>query len=137
MEGTLECLPGEDIQAVTEGFRRYVLKASESDPWLREHPPRIEWFGLFLESAAIPPDDPFVRTLVAVAERVNGQAPEVVGGGGNDLRLPVLYARKPAVLFGPRGAMVHSVDEYVELEEVVRVAKTAAALAIEWCGVAG
>jgi acetylornithine deacetylase len=134
MEGTLECLPGEDIEAVKEQFREHILRSAAGDPWLKEHPPRLEWFGLYLEPAAIDPDDAFVRTLVQVAERVNGKAPAVVGGGGNDLRLPVLYAGKPAVLFGPRGSKVHSVDEWVEIEEVVRVAKVAAALAIEWCG---
>ncbi len=137
MEGTLECLPGEDIDEVKEQFARYVSKSAEGDPWLREHPPRLEWFGLYLEPAAVPADDPFVQTLVRVATEVNGTPPMVTGGGGNDLRLPVLYAKKPGVLFGPRGGMVHSVDEYVEIEEVVKVAKTAAALAIEWCGVAG
>ena len=27
MEGSLECLPGEDIQAVKEGFKSYLLKS--------------------------------------------------------------------------------------------------------------
>lgn len=135
MEGTLECLPGEDIEAQKAEFADFIATVSKGDTWLAEHPPKLEWFGLFLESAAIAPDDPFVTTLVSVAERVNGKAPMVVGGGGNDLRLPVLYANKPAVLFGPRGSKVHSVDEWVEIAEVVRVARTAAALAIEWCGV--
>jgi hypothetical protein len=30
--------------------------------------------------------------------------------------------------------MIHSIDEYIEFEEVLMVAKTLAAFSVDWCG---
>jgi acetylornithine deacetylase len=40
----------------------------------------------------------------------------------------------PSVLFGPGGAGLHSTEEYVEIEDVLRCRDTLAALARGWCG---
>lgn len=40
----------------------------------------------------------------------------------------------PSVLFGPGGAGLHSVEEYVEVQEVLRCRDALAALARGWCG---
>jgi acetylornithine deacetylase len=41
MEGTLECLPNEDIKEVREGFKAYLDEWSSKDPWLKDHPIKI------------------------------------------------------------------------------------------------
>jgi len=43
----------------------------------------------------------------------------------------------PSVLFGPGGAGLHSVEEYVEIADVLRCRDTLAGLARAWCGQAG
>lgn len=135
LEGTIECLPGEDIHEVVRDFERYLRKATERDPFLREHPIRFEPFGLFFDASAIDPEGPFVRTLAAATEEITGEAPTVLGGGGSDLRLPVLYANCPTVLFGPGGGPIHSVDEWVEIQQVVDLLKICVLTAVDWCGV--
>ncbi len=40
----------------------------------------------------------------------------------------------PSVLFGPGGAGLHSVEEYVEVQDVLRCRDALAALARGWCG---
>jgi acetylornithine deacetylase len=40
----------------------------------------------------------------------------------------------PAVLFGPGGAGLHSIEEYVEIDDVLRCRDALAALARGWCG---
>jgi acetylornithine deacetylase len=40
----------------------------------------------------------------------------------------------PSVLFGPGGAGLHSVEEYVEIQDVLRCRDALAALARGWCG---
>jgi len=134
MEGTIECLPGEDIHEVKEVFKAYLMEWAAKDAWLSDHPLEIEWFGLWFDAAQIEPDHPFVLTLTGVVEDVTGRKPIVAGAGGCDLRLPVLYADTPAVLFGPAGGMIHSTDEYVEFEQVLTCAKILALTAVEWCG---
>jgi acetylornithine deacetylase len=43
----------------------------------------------------------------------------------------------PSVLFGPAGAGLHSTEEYVEIDAVLRCRDTLASLARGWCGGAG
>jgi acetylornithine deacetylase len=40
----------------------------------------------------------------------------------------------PSVLFGPGGAGLHSVEEYVEVQDVLRCRDALASLARGWCG---
>ncbi len=136
MEGTIECLPGEDIHAVKEGFKQFLMEWAAKDQWLKDNPLELEWFGLWFEAAEITPEHPFVATAAGASRDLTGRGLEVVGGGGCDLRLPVLYGDTPAMVFGPKGGMIHSTDEYVELEQVVTCAKVLAVAAARWCGVA-
>jgi len=135
MEGTIECLPNENIHEVKEAFKNFLLEWSSKDKWLRDHPIKIEWFGLWFDAAEISPDHPFVETLSKVAKEVTSEDVLAVGGGGCDLRLPVLYGNTPAILFGPGGGLIHSTDEYVEFEQVISCAKILALTAAKWCGV--
>jgi acetylornithine deacetylase len=137
MEGTIECLPGEDIHEVKEAFKTYLMEWAAKDAWLNEHPLEIEWFGLWFEPSEIGTDNPFLLTLTDVVEDVTDVRPIAAGAGGCDLRLPIKYAGTPAVLFGPAGGMVHGTDEYVEFEQVVTCAEILAMTAIEWCGLHG
>ena len=133
LEGSLECLPGEDIREVRDNFKSYLVEVSKSDPWLKEHPPNIEWFGLVIESAVSPPDHPLAKLLQYNAEIVSGSKPVIVGGGGSDLRCLTNYANTPAFLFGPGGGGMHGDDEFVLIDELVKVAKIIAATIIDWC----
>jgi len=75
-----------------------------------------------------------VQAAAQAIEQVTGRPPIIGGGGGCDLRLPVLYGGTPAVIYGPRGGMVHCVDEYVEFQQVMTCIQVLARLAVAWCG---
>ena len=135
MEGSLECMPGEDIRLVSQDFKRYLLEATQQDDWLRQHPPQIEFFGLRLEAAKTDVDDPLVRTLLDTVEQITGKQPAVVGGGGSDLRIPVLYANSPSVLFGPAGGAIHSTDEYIDVDSALQAAQILGRFILDWCEV--
>ena len=38
LEGTIECLPGEDIHQVKADFKRYILEWSAKDSWFKRRP---------------------------------------------------------------------------------------------------
>jgi acetylornithine deacetylase len=134
MEGTIECLPGEDIRAVVDDFERYLREVAADDPWLRGHPFTFQTFGLWFEAAGIQPDDPFVLALRSASRTALGNEPEILGGGGSDLRLPILHAGCPTVLWGPGGGPIHSVDEWVSIDQLVDMLKASLIAAVEWCG---
>lgn len=134
LEGTIECLPGENIHEVKQTFRNALLNWAKHDPWYRSHPLEIEWFGLSFESAETDVDCEFVEALRTAAKEVTNTVPRIAGGGGCDLRLPIIYANTPAVLFGPGGGMIHSTDEYVEFEQMMDCIEILALTTARWCG---
>ena len=134
MEGSLECLPGEDIRQVREAFRAYLLQVASQDAWLKDHLPQVDWFGLWFESAETPQDSPLISQFAASYQTVTGKEPVVLGGGGSDLRLPILYASSHSAHFGPSGGAIHSTDEYVEIASVMKVAQVVGRFILDWCG---
>jgi acetylornithine deacetylase len=137
LEGTIECLPGEDIDEIFASFQNYVLRVSKRSAWLREHPPLVEPFGLRYEAGATNRDDPFVKLVGETAEQVTGTRPPVVGGPGSDLRHAVLYGHSPAVVFGPSGSSFHAVDEWVSTDDLVRFLEICLRVAVSYCGESG
>lgn len=133
MEGSIECLPGEDIDQICQQFSSYIHEVARQDEWMRDHPPTVEWFGLRYEAGITDPNHELVQLLTQVTRKTLGITPQVVGGGGSDLRLPVLYAQSPSVLFGPAGGAIHSTDEYVEIDSVMDVLRVLGHFILEWC----
>jgi acetylornithine deacetylase len=136
MEGSLECLPGEDIDQVKEAFRTYLLEASRKDAWLAEHPPVIEWFGLRFEAGETSLEHPFIKQLTQTYQSMTGRKLETLGGGGSDLRLPALYADSASILLGPTGGAIHATDEYVDVDSMMQMAQLFGKLILDWCEVA-
>ena len=134
LEGTIECLPGENIHTIKQEFKTFMQEWSSKDPWFADHPLEIEWFGLWFEAAEIDREHPLVTTIADLAQQTTGSRPEIQGGGGSDLRIPILYGNTPTVLFGPGGGLIHSSDEWVDFEQVVTCGRILADVAINWCG---
>jgi acetylornithine deacetylase len=135
IEGRIGFIPGErlgDIQLLVEETIRGV---AQKDPWLCDHPPRVEWFGWQDDPWYQDPGHPFVRTLKDTAEDVLGREVEYIGrAGGLDTRFAPHF-RMAAVCTGPRAANIHGIDEYVELPSVIQVSQVLAMTILNWCGV--
>ncbi|NIS68594.1 MAG: ArgE/DapE family deacylase [Proteobacteria bacterium] len=133
MECRISFVPGEtreDIQRIVESTIREV---AEDDPWLREHPPLVEWFGWRADPWYQDPSDPFVRMAISSVESVMGRKMEVVGSAaGLDTRFSQ-YFGFPAVSFGPGGENTHGIDECVDLETFETATKVIALATLEWC----
>ena len=134
MEGTIECLPGEDLDEVKAAFERYLLRTARGYQGLRESPPRLEWFGLRYDPAETDGTSDFVTTVASVVRGVTGLDPQITGGGGNDLRHTVLRGHSPSVIYGPGGGRIHSTDEWVSLASVRDVIAAVVELCMAWCG---
>jgi acetylornithine deacetylase len=135
-EGRYGILPGETLQAARAQFEAAVGKAAGADPWLREHPPAVEWFEGQFEPAETSLEAPFLAALSSAHRAVAGAAAPLRGVPyGSDLRFFTNHAGMPAVLYGPGDvAWAHSVDEHVPVEQVVGVARTVALAILDWCG---
>lgn len=134
MEGRLSYIPGENEQDVRREFEGTVMEAAAKDPWLKEHPPKIEWIwwqaGPWLQDA----EDPFVQSFLSTATDVLGARPPVMGSvAGLDNRYSK-YFGTPSLAFGPTGKNFHALDECVEIDSVIDLTKVLAASMLQWCG---
>jgi len=135
VEGRCGVFAGESIEDAKAAFVSAVRNASNADPWLREHPPVLVWFEGQFESAETDRNEPILRDLAACHQVFAGTAAKVEGVTyGSDLRLFTNHAQIPAVLYGPGDvANAHTVDEFIELEEVVTATKVLALTIDTWC----
>jgi len=135
IEGRCGVFAGQSIEEVKREFAGAVSEASAPDPWLRDHPPALEWFEGQFESAQTDLSSPILRELGACHRAITGRPAEVEGVTyGSDLRLFTNHANIPAVLYGPGDvANAHTVDEFIQLEEVVTAAKVLALTIDTWC----
>ena len=137
-EGRFGVFPGEAVAAARAALSGTLQSVTAADPWLREHPPTLEWIEGQFEPGQTSLDEPIVAALSEAHARVMGRPPIVQGVPyGSDLRLFTVHGGVPAILYGPGDvALAHTVEERVELEEVFQCAQALAVLMIEWCGVA-
>ena len=136
VEGRFGVFPSETTSNARDAFEDHISKISNNDPWLKEHPPVIEWFEGQFESGQTDLDDPIIQTLIDAIVRSTGDAPIIEGVTyGSDLRLFTNHAHIPAVLFGPGELrLAHAANEYVEIDEVLKTIKIIANMIVDWCG---
>lgn len=134
-EGRFGIQPGENIFGARADFETAVQLAARKDPWLKEHPPVVEWFEGQFESAQTPADSPILTVLGEAHTEVIGQPPGIHGVPyGSDLRFFTNDANIPAVLYGPGDVkLAHSLNEYIPMSEVMNVAKVIALTLYNWC----
>jgi acetylornithine deacetylase len=111
-------------------LRLAIEDACEADPFLRDHPATVEITGGRFGSARVASDDPLPTGLAAIAERVTGRRPELLGEPyGADMQMFVNHGATPCVIFGPGDVRTaHSADEHVPVDEV----ETCARVLAEW-----
>ncbi|MBS1965392.1 MAG: ArgE/DapE family deacylase [Chloroflexi bacterium SZAS-1] len=137
-EGRYGVAVGEDIPAAQRRFEACVVQAAQADPWLREHPPIVEWWGGRFEPAAIATEHPLATTVAeAFHDATAGPARFEGMTYGADMRLLVNVGHTPTVMFGPGDVRVaHRPDEFVPIADLVAVTRTLALTALRFCGYA-
>jgi acetylornithine deacetylase len=136
-EGRLGVAVDEDPAAARRELEQALADAANADPWLREHPPALEWWGGQFAPALTDPQHPLVSTLADAAAQVTGVPTPVRGMPyGADMRLLVNEGRTPTVLFGPGDVRrAHAPDEYVPIVELVATTRALVLTALRFCGV--
>lgn len=135
-EGRYGVAPGEEAGVAREAFEQALARAGETDPWFRDHPVELEWWGGSFLPAQVAPDEPIVKELGGALRELRGGEHRLKGVTfGSDMRLLVGVAGIPTVLFGPGDIRnAHAVDEAVSVEELRVTARTLALTALRFCG---
>jgi acetylornithine deacetylase len=135
-EGRVGLIPGEEVDPFKDLVADRIATVAERDPWLREHPPELEWFGGQFAPAEVEPDAPICEALEKAHERVTGEKPSVEGVPyGADMRLFIHFGGMPCVMYGAGDVNVaHAPDEHINVTELLTATTTVAGLLVDWCG---
>jgi acetylornithine deacetylase len=138
-ECMLECRlsfePGISLTHAHDLVREAVDGAAQDDPWLREHPPEVEFFGVGAEPAVTGRSSPLIALLQDCHQRVTGQPLELHAfTGSTDQRFFVNQCGADAVSYGPAGEGFHSTGERVSISSIRQTAKVLALFILDWCG---
>jgi acetylornithine deacetylase/succinyl-diaminopimelate desuccinylase-like protein len=132
LEGTRRWLPGTGRRDVETEFRALVADLE------RDTRTAIQTDFFFIrDDFRLDLQDPLVEAFQQAYEAVSG-APLAVGpkpfmDDGNSFWG---LAQKPAITHGPRAGGQHTVNEWVSIDDLVRLAKVYALTAVAYCGAA-
>lgn len=134
-EGRYGVALGENLAAARYTLEETVAQAARADPWLREHPPQVEWWGGQFAPARTAVDHPIVTTTSKAFEDASGTHHRLEGVTyGADMRLLVNQGQTPTVLFGPGDVRnSHRPDEFVPIADLITTVRTLALTALRFC----
>lgn len=137
-EGRLGVALDEPVAAAREALEQAVTEACAADPWLREHPVTVEWWGGQFASGRLPATSDLATRMAAAHVGAGGGAQRTSGAPyGSDLRLLSGLGGIPTLHYGPGDAtLAHAPDERVPLSELATAARALALLALDVCGTA-
>jgi acetylornithine deacetylase len=121
--------------SVQREFEEWIARAAAADPWLCEHPPRVEWLAGAVPPAEISREEPVVTALLS-AEADLGRTGRVGGlDNWHDGATLIVEAGIPAVCYGPGDVhLAHGADELVPITDLVACAQGIALAALRFCG---
>ncbi len=116
-------------------LEEWVAAAAAADPWLRSHPPAVEWLVGGVPPAEVGESEPVVQALLG-AERDLGREPRLGGlDNWHDGATLVVEGGIPAVCYGPGDIhRAHTADECVPIADLVACAQGIALAALRFCG---
>lgn len=136
-EGRLGVAIGEPVTEARSELEAAVVEACADDPWLRDHPVEVEWWGGQFASGRIPQDSDLIERVQRAHRLAGGGADQEVYGApyGSDLRLLTGLGGIPTVQYGPGDAqLAHGPHESVAVDEIAVAARAIALLVLDVCG---
>jgi acetylornithine deacetylase len=127
--------PGTPAAEAAAEIEACVAAAAQTDAFLVDHPPTIEYNGFFAEGYVLEEGSAAEATLAAAHTRSFGAELETFTTPGYlDARVFVLYGDTPCLVYGPYAEHIHGFDERVSLASVQRITGTLALFIAHWCG---
>lgn len=136
MTGSVTFPPDEDIAAVQREVEAALRQVSADDPWLREHPAKVEWLQ-GTSGVEVAEDSDIFGTVAGAIKGVKGVSPSVQSlHAGSEIRAPNHFKGIPTVGFGPlSGDNTQSggTDEWVSVDDFINMVEVVANIIVEWC----
>ncbi len=95
----------------------------------------ITYQGFQAQGLVVDVQQPVVQQLLAAHHDINGaDAALFASPATTDVRFFHLYGNIPSTCYGPEGANIHGIDEWVSISSLQRVTAVLALFIARWCG---
>jgi len=128
-----QTLPEETREEIEEQFIGAVDRYCRENPGLDRNRIETEFVLRWLPGTQIPADHRLVKTVAAAAEAINNRPPIVEGAPFPcDLFIFNKEFDIPGIILGPGGGNAHAPDEFVQIDDLVRLSQIYAVAVIDW-----
>lgn len=120
---------------VKKELEDFVAAVAQTDDWLRENPPYIEWL-IDADCGETLDDQPFFKQVVESTHQVRPES-DIEGIGFHTDMGWFCNVGIPTMNIGPGNPrLAHHSDEFVEIKDLVTCVKIIASIIMDWCEVA-
>jgi acetylornithine deacetylase len=136
--GRLAFFPGRTYQETQQRIADTIAKAAQSDAWLTENRPTVEFYGFKSEGHTIDRNQPAFNVLNDCHRVFNDQDAEALSNTATtDARAFHFFGQGQPTCYGPEAENIHAANERVNIESVIHTARVYALFLARWCGVVG
>jgi len=132
----LSFYPGMSCAEVRRAVAQRLAEAHAAMPGREGIRYTVTYRGFQAEGCVIDAAQPMVALLSDCHRDTTGETVSLAyGTGTTDARSFNLYGPIPATCYGPRGASIHGIDEWVSVASTLQVVEVLARFIVRWCGV--
>ncbi|OGR11399.1 MAG: hypothetical protein A2097_02980 [Desulfobacula sp. GWF2_41_7] len=133
----LSFFPEMSYERICSLIEKNIRLAAGKDPWLRDNPPVVEFYGFRSEGHSLSRDLPAFKVLDDCHRSLTKEdAKSYVSTCTTDLRAFHRFGSGQPTCYGPVAENIHGIDERVHLESVINVARAYALFIARWCRLA-
>jgi acetylornithine deacetylase len=127
--------PGLKPAQVREQVETLLMAALDAHPQRQSVSYEVTYQGFQAEGLVVDMQQPAMRELLQCHQDIVGQAATLrASTATTDVRFFHLYGNIPSTCYGPQGANIHGVDEWVSLASLQEVTAVLALFIARWCG---
>lgn len=129
--------PQETREQVIEEISNHIFLLAQTDPWLRENPPVLDWNGgWWWPPYDVDQDSPICLAAAAAYEAVMNEPAKYYGFTAVDDATFLNQAGIPTITMGPGSIEIaHTANEHIDIKELMDAVKIYALTIVEWCGI--
>jgi acetylornithine deacetylase/succinyl-diaminopimelate desuccinylase family protein len=128
--------PQDNQQDVKTEIRDQIERYIQTDSWLRENPPTLNWNNFWWPPYDLPVDAPICKAAVKAHQALFDRSIKPTGFLGVDDASFLNAAGIPTITMGPGSTQIaHTANEFIEIQHLVDAAKLYAITIVEWCGI--
>jgi acetylornithine deacetylase len=132
----LSFFPGQTYQQTQQRIADTIAKAAQSDAWLTENPPEVEFYGFKSEGHVVDRNLPAFNVLNDCHRIFYDQDVEALSTTATtDVRVFHFFGQGQPTCYGPEAENIHAANERVNIESVIHTARVYALFLARWCGV--